>query len=185
MAPATLYKARSVRTKQPVCAICVDRTRGRTERLEFGYGVAVWLCERHRAVEFLTRRGGRDIVATLQQLWTAHGCLTAARRKALESHLHSLRACPRGDFPAPTPGQRCGFGRSMHSPPAGPPAPSYRTFSNQRTARQPPPAFGRSGGGVVSGAGSPDLPDVAEPSSDVAIATRRRTAGRLTGPCCA
>jgi hypothetical protein len=100
MAPATLYKARNVRTKQPVCAICVDRTRGRTERLDFGYGVAVWLCERHGAVEFLTRRGGGDIVATLQQLWTAHGCLTAARRKALESHLHSLRA----RSPRPLPG---------------------------------------------------------------------------------
>jgi hypothetical protein len=96
---ATLYKARNIRSKQPVCAICVDRTRGRTERVEFGYGVAVWLCERHAAVEFLTRRGGRDIVATLQQLWTAHGCLTTARRKALESHLHSLRVRPLRPLP--------------------------------------------------------------------------------------
>src|SRR5262245_18278086 len=29
MSPPTLYKARQVPTKQPVCAICVDRTRGR------------------------------------------------------------------------------------------------------------------------------------------------------------
>jgi len=100
MAPATLYKARNLRSKQPVCAICVDRTRGRTGRIEFGYGVAVWLCERHAAVDFLTRRAGRDIVATLQQLWTAHGCLTTARRKALEAHLHSLRPRP----PRPRPG---------------------------------------------------------------------------------
>ena len=68
MAPATLYKARNVRTKQPVCALCVDRTRGPTERVEFGYGVALWLCEGHASAEFLTRRAGRDIVATLQQL---------------------------------------------------------------------------------------------------------------------
>ena len=31
--PPTLYKARNVPTKQPVCAICVDRTRGRTQRV--------------------------------------------------------------------------------------------------------------------------------------------------------
>jgi hypothetical protein len=99
MSTATLYKARNIRSKQPVCAICVDRTRGRTERIEFGYGVAVWLCQRHADVQFLTRRGGRDIVATLQQLWTAHGCLTTARRKALESHLHSLRTRPRRPLP--------------------------------------------------------------------------------------
>ena len=29
----TLYKARDVPTKQPVCAICVDRTRGKTHKL--------------------------------------------------------------------------------------------------------------------------------------------------------
>jgi hypothetical protein len=91
MSPATLYKAPKMRSKLPVCAICVDRTRGQTARIEFGYGVAVWLCERHAAVEFLTRRAGRDIVATLQQLWTAHGCMTAARRRALESHLRAMR----------------------------------------------------------------------------------------------
>jgi len=37
----TLYKARGLSTKQPVCAICVERTRGRTEQVRLGYGVGV------------------------------------------------------------------------------------------------------------------------------------------------
>ena len=44
---ATLYKARGVPTKQQVCAICVDRTRGKTGRLDLGRGVTVWLCADH------------------------------------------------------------------------------------------------------------------------------------------
>ena len=39
----------------------------------------------------MTRRSGRHLVATLQQLWRAHGCLTAARSKALQAHLAALR----------------------------------------------------------------------------------------------
>jgi hypothetical protein len=96
----SLYKARGMPTKSPVCAICVDRTRGRTHRVEFGYGVAVWLCEVHASTEFMTRRSGRDLVATLQQLWRAHGCLTAARSKALQAHLAALR----GRSTRPLPG---------------------------------------------------------------------------------
>jgi hypothetical protein len=46
---ATLYKARKVPTKQPVCVICLDRTRGTTQRLRLGYGVEIWLCEGHAA----------------------------------------------------------------------------------------------------------------------------------------
>ena len=48
----TLYKARRVPTKQPVCAICVDRTRAKTQRLTLTHGVAVWLCAPHASVEF-------------------------------------------------------------------------------------------------------------------------------------
>jgi len=44
ISPPTLYKARHVPTKQPVCAICVDRTRGKTQRLQLTHRVAVWLC---------------------------------------------------------------------------------------------------------------------------------------------
>src|SRR6185312_9301751 len=44
MSPPTLYKARQVPTKRPVCAICVDRTRGKTQRLQLTHRVSVWLC---------------------------------------------------------------------------------------------------------------------------------------------
>jgi hypothetical protein len=96
----TLYKARNVPTKQPVCAICVERTRGRTRHVGFGYGVSVWLCEGHASSQFLSRRGGRDLVLTLTELWRANGCLTAARHKAMQAHLTRLRERP----PRPRPG---------------------------------------------------------------------------------
>ena len=96
----TLYKARRVPTKQAVCAICVERTRGRTQELRLGYGVSVWLCEGHASRAFQTQRGGRDLVLTLERLWRSHGCLTAARHKALRSH---LAACA-GAAARPRPG---------------------------------------------------------------------------------
>ena len=91
----SLYKARKVPTKSPVCAICVDRTRGTTHQVRFGYGVSVWLCHSHASVEFLTGRGGRDLVVTLIGIWRANGCLTSARHKALDAHLAALKAKPR------------------------------------------------------------------------------------------
>ena len=60
----TLYKAR-VPTKQPVCAICIDRTRGKTSVHDLGYGVRVWLCVEHGSAEFQQQRTGRDFYATL------------------------------------------------------------------------------------------------------------------------
>jgi hypothetical protein len=95
----SLYKARKVPAKQPVCAICVDRTRGRTQRVGFGYGVEVWLCEGHASVAFLTQRSGRDLVLTLTGVWRASGCLTAARHRAMDAHLAALRARPRRSRP--------------------------------------------------------------------------------------
>ena len=86
----TLYKARGVPTKQQVCAICVERTRGRTTLVRYGYGVAVWLCEGHASPAFQTQRSGRDLVLTLSRLWSAHGCMTAARSKAMDAHLRAL-----------------------------------------------------------------------------------------------
>jgi hypothetical protein len=83
----TLYKARSVPTKQAVCAICVERTRGKTQLVELGYGVSVHLCAQHASREFQTQRSGRDFALTLQRLWHAHGCLTIARSNALRRHL--------------------------------------------------------------------------------------------------
>lgn len=95
----TLYKARGVPTKRAVCAICVERTRGRTVEVRFGYGVRVWLCAGHASPEFQTQRGGRDLVLTLQRLWQAHGMLTTARGKALTAHLAACRE--RGERPRP------------------------------------------------------------------------------------
>jgi len=83
----TLYKARKVPTKQIVCAICAERTRGRTQAVDLGYGVTVHLCRGHASHEFQTRRSGRDLVLTLHRLWQAHGCLTTARSNALRRHL--------------------------------------------------------------------------------------------------
>lgn len=97
---ATLYKARRVPTKQAVCAICVERTRGKTRLVELGYGVTVHLCEGHAARAFQTQRSGRDFVLTLQRLWHAHGCLTTARSNALRRH---LAACS-GAEARPRPG---------------------------------------------------------------------------------
>jgi hypothetical protein len=96
----TLYKARKVPAKQPVCAICVDRTRGKTQHVRLTYGVALWLCAEHASAEFQTQRSGRDFVLTLQRLWQAHGCLTASRSKALTAHLAALSGRP----PRPRPG---------------------------------------------------------------------------------
>jgi hypothetical protein len=88
----TLYKARNLPLKRPVCAICVDRTRGRTEEIRLGYRVTVWLCPGHSDRAFQTRRGGRDFVRTLMGVWQANGCMTAARHRALDAHLNQLRA---------------------------------------------------------------------------------------------
>jgi len=86
----TLYRAK-VPTKQTACAICLDRTRGKTQRVSFAYGVTVILCQGHASVEFLTQRGGRDLALTLMELWKAAGCLTTARHKALDAHLRALK----------------------------------------------------------------------------------------------
>ncbi len=77
-------------TKSPCCAICVDRTRGRTRLIRLTHGVAVWLCEPHASTGFQARRGGRDFVRTLSGVWEANGCLTAARHRALRAHLGRL-----------------------------------------------------------------------------------------------
>jgi hypothetical protein len=90
----TLYKARNLPTKRPVCAICLDRTRGRTEEVRLGYRVTVWLCPGHASRAFQTKRGGRDFVRTLMGAWRANGCLTQARHRALDAHLNQLRAHP-------------------------------------------------------------------------------------------
>ncbi|HYX87338.1 MAG TPA: hypothetical protein VE777_20400 [Gaiellales bacterium] len=90
----TLYKARRVPTKSPCCAICIDRTRGRTREVRLTHGVAIWLCEPHASHQFQTQRSGRDFVRTLSGVWQANGCLTAARHRALRAHLSRLTERP-------------------------------------------------------------------------------------------
>jgi hypothetical protein len=87
----TLYKARKVPTKQPVCVICVERTRGKTVRVRYGYGVEVWLCEGHASPEFQRQRRGRDLVLTLTEIWRSSGCLTISRHRAMDAHLNALK----------------------------------------------------------------------------------------------
>ncbi|HEX5559048.1 MAG TPA: hypothetical protein VFX13_15615, partial [Gaiellales bacterium] len=52
----TLYKARNLPLKRPVCAICIERTKGRTEEVRLGYRVTVWLCPGHASRAFQTKR---------------------------------------------------------------------------------------------------------------------------------
>jgi hypothetical protein len=88
----TLYKCRGVPVKSPICAICLDRTRGRTQIRELTHGVRVSLCQGHNSTEFLRRNAGRDFAVTLLRIWRAHGCLTRARSRAIDSHLRAVRA---------------------------------------------------------------------------------------------
>jgi hypothetical protein len=81
----SLYKARKVPTKQTVCCICVDRTRGKTRKFNLGYGVEFYLCQAHASVEFQRQRNGRDFELTLMRIWRAIGCWTLARQKALKA----------------------------------------------------------------------------------------------------
>lgn len=90
----TLYKTRGVPQKQPVCAICVDRTRGRTVCVRLTHGVSVWLCAGHADAAFQRRRGGRDFVFTLSRVWQACGCLTQRRQQALDAQVARGREPP-------------------------------------------------------------------------------------------
>src|SRR5690348_9159345 len=81
----TLYKARNFPTKQIACCICVERTRGKTQKLVLGHGVEIWLCKPHASPEFQRQRGGRDFDLTMMRLWRANGCWTLARQRALRA----------------------------------------------------------------------------------------------------
>jgi hypothetical protein len=88
----SLYKAHGVPVKGAICAICLDRTRGRTLERELTHGVRIWLCEAHHSIDFMRRNAGRDFVVTLMRTWHSHGCLTRARSRALDAHLAAIRA---------------------------------------------------------------------------------------------
>ena len=140
-------------TKQPVCAICVDRTRGKTRRVGFGYGVEVWLCEGHASVAFLTQRGGRDLVLTLTAVWRANGCLTAARHRAMSAHLGSLKARPARGRPGSYawPKMRLRAERAFAT--VHPSAPSVRTSWKPPTPTPSRPAAAPSSAGTTNAAG--------------------------------
>jgi len=87
----TLYKCRGIPLKSPICAICLDRTRGRTQIRELTHGVRVSLCAGHHSVEFMRANAGRDFAVTLSRTWQAQGCLTRARSRALDAHLRAVR----------------------------------------------------------------------------------------------
>jgi hypothetical protein len=91
----SLYKARGVPVKRPVCAICLDRTRGKTLERQLTHGVRIWLCEGHHSVEFMRSNAGRDFGVTLLRIWSAQGCLTRARSRALEAHSLAVGALGR------------------------------------------------------------------------------------------
>jgi hypothetical protein len=88
----SLYKARGVPVKSPICAICVDRTRGETLERQLTHGVRVWLCEGHHSVAFMRSNAGRDFVVSLMRIWRSQGCMTRARARALDAHLNAIRA---------------------------------------------------------------------------------------------
>jgi hypothetical protein len=100
----SLYKAPGIPVKSPVCAICLDRTRGTVVARQLGYGVRVWLCPVHHSVEFMRERAGRDFVVTMLRIWRAQDCLTVARSKALKAHLAAVQAVGRRPGSRPKPG---------------------------------------------------------------------------------
>jgi hypothetical protein len=149
----TLYKARNLPLKRPVCAICVDRTRGRTEEVRLGYRVNVWLCPGHASQAFQTKRGGRDFARTLMGVWQANGCMTQARHRALDAHLNQLRAHPPrqrpGSYAWPELRRRLEARYAQGAPPLDPTnptrhacrtcttrTPSRRTLQRWRTERR-------------------------------------------------
>ena len=69
-------------------------------------------------------RSGRDFVLTLQRLWGAHGCLTAARIRALSTHLAEMTE--RSALPKPGSYSWAGLRRLAESEFAegGPPMPT-------------------------------------------------------------
>ena len=77
----SLYKARGVPVKWPLCAICTHATKGKTIERQLTHGVKIWLCAGHASVAFMRAYAGRDFVVSLARIWTAQGCLTRSRSR--------------------------------------------------------------------------------------------------------
>ena len=156
----TLYKARGLPSvKRPVCAICIDRTRGRTEEVRLGYRVTVWLCPGHASHAFQTKRSGRDFVRTLMGVWQANGCMTQARHRALDAHLNQLAPHHHANGRAATPGPNSAAASKPTTPTAR--HPHTRHASRATPAPPTPPAAAPSNAGTPNDAGSAARPDVA------------------------
>ena len=80
--------------KRPPCLICMGPGHGERAQLHLPGGVSVWLCASHRSAEFQARRAGRDLAASLLAAWGAAGCMTAARRRALDAQRARLAGPP-------------------------------------------------------------------------------------------
>jgi hypothetical protein len=91
----SVYKARGIPVKSPLCAICIDRTRGKTLERQLTHGVRLFLCEGHHSIAFMRSNAGRDFVVTLAAVWRAQGCMTRSRFRALEVHQLACRALGR------------------------------------------------------------------------------------------
>jgi hypothetical protein len=89
----SLYKHPNTR-KGRYCAICLDRTQGAAQLVRLPYGVEVHLCAAHASQDFQTMRMGRDFTLTLHRAWSAAGCMTRRRSRALDAHSAALRGRP-------------------------------------------------------------------------------------------
>ncbi|MEZ0285959.1 MAG: hypothetical protein ACAH79_12090, partial [Thermoleophilia bacterium] len=71
---------------------------GERGQLHLPGGVSVWLCAAHRSPEFLRRRAGRDLAASLMRAWEAAGCMT--RRRGGVHDAAARPGAPRAPGPA-------------------------------------------------------------------------------------
>ena len=154
----SLYKARGIPVKSPICAICLDRTRGKTLERQLTHGVRIWLCEGHHSVAFMRRNAGRDFVVTLTRSWRSNGCLTRARNLALNAHLAAIRATGARSH-APRPGSYAWPRLRREAEPASPAATASSrpspVFAPGICSTTPPfPASAPCAGGSATVAGS-------------------------------
>jgi hypothetical protein len=86
------YKNERIPFKGQLCVICALRTRKSHPAVlvELTHGVSVWLCPLHASDDFLSMRAGRDFVETMRRIWSAAGCYTKSRSRALDAHLGRL-----------------------------------------------------------------------------------------------
>ena len=74
----TLYKARGVPVKMSICAIGLDRSRGKTFERELTHGVRIWLCEGHHSVAFMRSNAGTCVAGSTRKSYFAINSPTRA-----------------------------------------------------------------------------------------------------------